>query len=315
MRYKGDTNRAMHIFIAGGSGYLGSYLSLYFLRRGHKITATGGRREHPLSTNQQFTYIRCDTTKEGTWQEALKTCQVVINLAGKTIFRHWTDRYKKQIYHSRIMTTQNIVAALPQSEVSLFCSASSVGFYGDQGDDILTESNQVGDDFLAKVSYDWETAARAAESEHIRVVVTRFGIIISRDGGAMAKMITAFKSFLGGPLGDGRQWLPWMHMADLAAAMMFIIDHPKIDGPVNFCTPHPIRNRELTRMLARALLRPAVIKTPAFVLRLLLGEFGDTLLASQRAIPEKLIQNGFEFKFNRIENAIVDILKNQRISP
>ena len=315
MLSKGDTNRAMHIFIAGGSGYIGSYLSLYFLTRGHKITVTGGRREHPLSTNGQFTYIRCDTTKEGTWQEALKTCQVVINLAGKTIFRHWTDRYKKQIYHSRIMTTRNIVAALPKSEVSLFCSASSVGFYGDRGDDILTESTQRGDDFLSKVSYDWETAAMTVESEQIRVAIARLGIIISRDGGAMAKMITAFKSFLGGPLGDGRQWLSWMHMADLAAAMMFIIDHPKIHGPINFCSPHPIRNRELTRMLARALVRPAVVKTPAFILRLLLGEFGDTLLVSQRAIPEKLIQNGFEFKFDRIENVIVDIVKNQRVSP
>jgi uncharacterized protein (TIGR01777 family) len=305
----------MHIFITGGSGYIGSNLSLYLLARGHKITATGSRKEPPFSTNEQFTYIRCDTTKEGTWQEALKTCQVVINLAGKTIFRHWTDRYKEQIYHSRIMTTKNIISALPQSEVSLFCSASALGYYGDQGDDILTESAKGGDDFLSKVSCDWETAARAAENEQTRVVTTRFGIIISRDGGAMAKMIKAFKSYMGGPLGDGRQWFSWMHMADLAAAIRFIIDHPKLHGPINFCSPHPIRNRELTRMLARALARPAIIKVPAFILRFLLGEFGDTLLVSQRAIPEKLIQNGFEFKFDRIENAIVDILKNQKISP
>ena len=305
----------MHIFITGGSGYIGSYLSLYLLTRGHKVTATGGRKRHPLSSNEQFSYIRCDTTKEGTWQEALKPCQVVINLAGKTIFRHWTDRYKEQIYNSRIMTTKNIVAALPKSEVSLFCSASALGYYGDQGDDILTESALGGDDFLSKLSYDWETAARAAENEQTRVVITRFGIIISRDGGVMAKMIKAFKSYMGGPLGDGRQWFSWMHMVDLAAAIRFIIDHPKLHGPINFCSPHPIRNRELTRMLARALARPAIIKVPAFILRFLLGEFGDTLLVSQRAIPEKLIQNGFEFKFGRIENAIVDILKNQKISP
>lgn len=301
----------MHIFIAGGSGYIGSYLSHYLLTRGHKITATGGRKDHPLSSNKQFTYIRCDTTKEGTWQEDLNRCQVVINLAGKTIFRHWTDRYKKQIRHSRIMTTKNIAAVLPTSDVSLFCSASAVGYYGDQGDDILTESARMGDDFLSKVSYDWEAAAMATENKQTRVVITRFGIILSRHGGAMAKMIPMFKYFLGGSLGDGRQWFPWMHMADLAAAVAFIFDHPTIHGPVNFSSPYPVRNRELTRMLARALSRPAIIRTPAFVLRFTLGEFGDTLLASQRAIPEKLIQNGFEFKFDRIENAIVDIVKKQ----
>jgi uncharacterized protein (TIGR01777 family) len=299
----------MHIFIAGGSGYIGSYLSHYLLTCGHKVTATGGRKDHFLSPNKQFTYICCDTTQEGPWQEALHKCQVVINLAGKTIFRHWTDRYKDQIYHSRIMTTKNIAAVLPISDVSLFCSASAVGYYGDQGDDILTESTRSGDDFLSKVSYDWEAAAMAAENKQTRVVITRFGIILSRQGGAMAKMIPTFKFFLGGPLGDGRQWFPWMHRADLAAAMVFIFDHPKIRGPVNFSSPYPVRNRELTRMLARSLSRPAIIRTPAFVLRLFLGEFGDTLLASQRAVPEKLIQNGFTFKFDRIENAIVDIVK------
>lgn len=305
----------MHIFIAGGSGYIGTNLSRSLLNAGHRITATGSRRDLPLASHERFNYIRADTTTEGRWQETLNTCQVVINLAGKTIFRHWTDRYKDQIRHSRIMTTKNIVDALPTIGPVLFCSASAVGYYGDQGDEVLTESSPAGNDFLSQVSCEWEAAAMAAENEQTRVVITRFGIILSRDGGAMAKMMRAFKFFMGGALGNGRQWFPWMHMADLTAAMMFIMDNPEIHGPVNFCSPHPVRNRELTRMLARAMSRPALVKVPSFGLRLLLGEFGETLLASQRAVPEKLLRNGFEFTYDRIENAIADITKSQEAPP
>lgn len=304
----------MNIFIAGGSGYIGSYLSQYFIKLGHNVTATGSRRNHPLESVPNFTYIRADTTKEGIWQETLATCQTVINLAGKTIFRHWTDRYKEQIRHSRVMTTKNIAAALSTESPVFFSSASAVGYYGDQGDELLTESSLAGDDFLAQVSREWEAAAMAAENEQIRVVTARFGIILSRNGGAMARMIPAYKFFMGGPLGNGRQWFPWMHMADLAAAVKFLMDHEDIRGPVNFCSPTPVRNRELSRMLARALSRPALLSVPSFALRLLLGEFGETLLASQKAVPEKLIQNGFEFKFDRIEHAIVDIVKSQNES-
>ncbi len=299
----------MQIFVAGGSGYIGSYLCRFFLNNGHHVSATGRRRHHPLSSHDHFTYIRADTTKKGLWQESLQTAEVVINLAGRTIFKHWTDRYKEKIHYSRISTTQNIAAAIPREKQVVFCSASAVGYYGDQGDELLTESSSAGDDFLAGVSRDWEAAAMAIHGGNTRVVLTRFGIILSRDGGAMARMIPAFKFFLGGALGSGGQWFPWMHLADVAEAVDFVIKHPEISGPVNFCAPNPVRNRELTRMLARALDRPALISVPPFALRLFLGEFGETLLASQRALPEKLIQNGYAFKFDRIENAIVEMLK------
>lgn len=301
----------MQIFISGGSGYIGTCLSRYLLSQGHKVIAAGSRRNHFLDTTEHFTYIRADTTRQGVWQEMLKSCDTVINLAGRTIFRHWTDRYKEQIYRSRVLTTQNIAAALPTDRPLLFISASAVGYYGDRQDEILAETASAGEGFLCRLAIDWEAAAMAAENDHIRVVTTRFGVIFSRDGGAMSKMIPAFKFFMGGPLGDGKQWYPWMHIEDLTAAMGFIMDHPQIRGPVNFCSPRPVRNRELTRMLARALARPVMPKVPPFVLRLLLGEFGETLLASQRVIPEKLSQNGFEFKFDRIEKAIVEMVRSQ----
>jgi hypothetical protein len=298
----------MQIFIAGGSGYIGSCLSEYFLAHGHEVIATGGRKHHPLESRKHFSYICSDTSQDGAWQESLQTCQVVINLAGKTIFRHWTDQYKKKIYQSRIATTEKIAAALPKNKSILFCSASAVGYYGNGEDNVLTESAPSGNDFLSKVARDWEHAAMSAENEYIRVVTSRFGIVLSRDDGAIAKMLPVFRFFLGGPLGDGNQWFSWLHIEDLIAAMAFILENPEIRGPVNFCSPYPVRNREFTRMLARALSRPALMKVPSFALRFFLGEFGETLLVSQHAIPEKLVQNGFKFKFDRIENAIADIL-------
>lgn len=302
----------MHIFIAGGSGYIGTYLCQHFLAHGHRVTATGSRRVSSLPSSDLVTYIRADTTKPGDWQKSLKNCHVIINLAGKTIFRHWTDRYKKEMYHSRIMTTKNIVSALPKTQSVLLCSASAVGYYGSQEDKSLTESASLGDDFLAHLARDWEAEAMAAQNEQTRVAILRFGIILSRNGGAMAKMIPAFKLFMGGPFGDGRQWFPWMHLKDVAGAIDFIIENSNISGPINFCSPHPVRNRELVRMLARALSRPALMRIPSFALRLVLGEFGETLLASQRATPEKLVQNGYKFEFDRIENAIAEILNPQK---
>jgi hypothetical protein len=233
---------------------------------------------------------------------------MVINLAGKTIFRHWTDRYKEQIHASRILTTRNIVAALPENTTTLLCSASGVGYYGDRQDDLLTEAEPYGTDFLAQVCRDWEEEALKAEDKGARVVLTRFGIVLGRQGGAMAKMIPAFRLFMGGALGDGRQWFPWLHIDDLTGALLFIKDHPDIRGPVNFCAPHPVRNRDLVRTLAGVLMRPAVLSPPGFVIRLMLGEFGETLLASQRAVPDKLENTGFKFQYPELEAALRQIV-------
>jgi uncharacterized protein (TIGR01777 family) len=294
----------MNVFIAGGSGFIGTHLSRQLLALGHEVTATGGRSRHPLSGQDRFRYISADTTEAGVWQQALTTSEWVINLAGKSIFRHWTDRYKKQIHASRILTTRNLVAALPEKASTIFCSASGVGCYGDRGEDLLTEKEPLGGDFLAQVCRDWEAEALKAEGKGARVVLTRFGIILGKKGGAMAKMIPAFRLLMGGALGDGRQWFPWLHIDDLTPALLFVKDHPEISGPVNFCTPHPVRNRDLARTLGGLLSRPAFMSPPSFMIRLLLGEFGETLLASQRAVPEKLTGHGFEFKYAQLESAL-----------
>ena len=298
----------MNIFITGATGFVGTYLCRHLLEAGHEVTGVGTRREHRLIEHDRFHYISADTTEPGSWQDALKDVDAVMNLAGRTIFNRWTDRYKVAIYDSRIMTTQNIVEALPEGKNLVLCSGSAVGYYGDQGDVILTEDNPAGDDFLARVGIHWEKEALAAEQKGARVVLLRFGIVLGRGGGALEKMVPAFRLMVGGPLGDGMQWFPWIHMEDLLAAVDFVISTESVQGPVNYCAPHPIRNLDMARTLGQILKRPAVMPAPAFMIRLALGEFGNTLLASQRAAPAKLLDSGFNFTFPEIYDALADLV-------
>lgn len=299
----------MNYFITGGLGFVGRNLSSFFLEKKHRVTAVGLRENPELIDHPDFRYISADTTKEGDWQQELGDQQVVVNLAGQSIFKRWTDKYKQQIYDSRILTTRNLVAALPAGSQIVFCSTSAVGYYGSRSDDVLTEEAPPGDDFLAKVGKDWEQEALQAQSKDIRVVLTRYGIVLDRDGGAMEKMIPAFRFCLGGPLGNGEQWFPWIHMHDLLNAYQFVIDQPEIGGAVNFCAPQPVRNKELAAKLGAALSRPALMPAPAFMIKLLLGEFGETLLNSQRAVPDRLQKLGFEFKYPDMDSALREIVQ------
>ena len=163
----------------------------------------------------------------------------VVNLVGKSIFKRWSKSYKKQIYDSRVLTTRNVVDALPADQSVVFCSASGAGYYGNRGDDFLKEDEKPGNDFLASVSVDWEAAALKGTARGIRVALMRFGVILGKDGGALAKMIPAFKSFVGGPIGSGNQWFPWIHLTDLMAAILFVVEHQDVSGPLNFCAPNP----------------------------------------------------------------------------
>jgi uncharacterized protein (TIGR01777 family) len=239
---------------------------------------------------------------------ALGDVDGVVNLAGKSIFKRWSKSYKKEIYDSRILTTRNVVEALPQDKSVTLCSASGAGYYGNRGDEILKEDENPGDDFLAGVSKDWEAEAFKATDKGIRVAAMRFGVIMGKNGGALAKMIPAFKSFVGGPIGSGAQWFPWMHLADLMAAIRFIFEHPEVIGPLNFCAPNPVRNRELAKALGEVLSRPAFMPAPAFMIRTVLGEFGKVLLDSQRTVPEKLLKHGFEFQYPDIKSAIKEVV-------
>ncbi|MGD8366858.1 MAG: TIGR01777 family oxidoreductase, partial [Desulfobacterales bacterium] len=247
----------MKIFVTGGSGFVGTYLCRHLLDTGHAVTTVGTRAVHGRISHDHFRYISADTTKPGDWQEALADTDAVVNLAGKTIFHLWTDRYKQEIYDSRILTTRNLVDALPGQRPVALISASAVGYYGSCGDQVLTEAGSVGGDFLARVGRDWEAEAMGAAAKGARVATARFGIVLGRGGGAMEKMVPAFKLMLGGPLGDGNQWFPWIHIEDLLDAVVFVLQTEALSGPVNFTAPEPVRNRDMARALASAVNRPA----------------------------------------------------------
>jgi uncharacterized protein len=298
----------MKIFITGGSGFVGRHLSSLFLNKGHQVTATGTRSTQNHIVDEKFHYISADTTRTGDWQNSVKDADAVINLAGHSIFSLWTRSYKKQIYDSRILTTRNLVEALPENKNIIFCSTSAAGYYGDRSDDLLTENEPPGNDFLARVCRDWESEAFRAEEKGVRVITMRFGVVFGKNGGAIGKMITPFRFFLGGPLGSGQQWFPWIHISDLLSAILFVIENESIKGPLNFTASEPVRQKEFAKTLGKVLNRPAIMPAPAFIVRLIMGELGASLLASQRVIPRKLSEYGFKFRYPDIRSALRDIV-------
>ena len=232
----------------------------------------------------------------------------ILNLVGKSIFRRWTRSYKQALYDSRILTVRRIVEALPGDTKAVLCSASGTGYYGNREDDLLTEMEPPGKDFLAGLAVDWEAEAVRGREKGARVVVLRFGIVLDKSGGAMTKMIPAFRLMVGGPLGSGKQWFPWIHLTDLLGIFTFVLEHPHLEGPINACAPYPVRNADLASALGRAVHRPAFMPAPGFMVRMALGEFGNVLLEGQRAIPQKLKEAGFRFEFERIEAALEEIV-------
>ncbi len=300
----------MKILITGGTGFVGTHLTARLLRDGNEITVLTRSPGKPRERANGISYLEGDPTRKGSWQEAIADHAVLINLAGASIFSRWTEAYKKTMVESRLQTTRNLVEGISRrGKVTLF-SASAVGYYGFHGDEELRETSAPGDDFLARLSVAWEKEARAAEGKGARVVIPRFGIVLGKGGGALGQMIPLFKKFVGGPIGNGRQWFSWIHTADLAEAFVFLIKHSEISGPMNFTAPNPVRNRDLAAALGRALHRPSLLPAPAFMMKLVLGEFGSVLLKGQRVIPRRLLDSGFKFQYPEINSGLRSIIRN-----
>ena len=300
----------MKTLIVGGSGFVGSHLTPFLVSKGFDVSIMARRPEHGARFPPEVKTIAADATEPGVWQSQVPNFDLLINLAGVSVFHRWDDAYKKLLRDTRIITTRNLVEAIPanrERKITLI-NTSGAGYYGSTGDEELSESAPPGSDFLARLAQDWEAEAWKAQDKGVRVVATRFGIILGKGGGALTQMTLPFKFFAGGPLGHGRQWVPWMHVHDLCRAELFLIENDTIEGPVNFSAPVPVRNAELAKAFGKALNRPAFLPAPAFMMKLVLGEFGSVVLEGQRAIPQVLLDNGFRFEFPTIDGALKDLL-------
>jgi uncharacterized protein len=274
-----------------------------------------------LSRNPQAARRRLGAARVFGWDpvaeqpptEAFDGVDVVFHLAGEPVAEgRWTQHKKHLIRESRLAGTRHLVAAMLRapSPPKTLVSASAVGFYGSRGDEILAETATPGSGFLVDVCRGWEEAAAPAHEAGVRVVHPRIGIVLGRGGGALGKMLLPFKLGAGGPIGDGRQWMPWIHLDDLVGILLFAAEHGDLSGPINAVAPNPVTNRDFARTLGRVLHRPAFLPTPAIALRVLLGEFATVLVASQRVVPAAALAAGYPFRYPELETALRAIVSS-----
>ena len=300
----------MKILIIGGSGFVGSNLTKLLLDKGHDVTVMA-RNPEKGGSDPNIKTLAADAMKPGPWQAELAFHDAVVNLAGVSVNKRWDDQHKKMLHDSRVFTTRNVANAMsaPGNSARILVNASGVGIYGFTKDEQLTENAPTGGtDFLSRLAQDWENEAIKAAEHGVRVVRARIGIVLGRDGGALAEMTRPFRFFVGGPLGNGKQWFPWIHVSDLCRAILFSIENSNMSGPMNCAAPNPVRNADLAKAIGKALGRPSFMPAPAFMIRLILGEFGSVILEGQRAIPKALLDNGFKFEFTHIDQALKDLL-------
>jgi uncharacterized protein (TIGR01777 family) len=297
----------MKVLISGASGLVGMAVANALRKDGHTV----GQLVRPGGTARTGD-ARWDPASGTTDLAAMEGAGAVICLSGASVGEgRWTAGRKKVLRSSRVGLTRVLVESLGllKQKPRVFVAASAIGYYGNRGDEILTESSTAGNDFIAQLARDWETESMRAESAGIRTVILRFAVILSPKGGALARMLLPFKLGAGGRLGSGKQWMSWVALEDVVEIVRGAIADERMRGPINVAAPGPVQNAEFTRVLARVLHRPAIFPAPAFALRIALGEMADgLLLASQRVIPEKLRAAGYRFRYENLEDALRAIL-------
>ncbi|MCB9557401.1 MAG: TIGR01777 family protein [Deltaproteobacteria bacterium] len=294
----------MRILITGATGLIGQQL-VDQLGSSHQLVAWVRDIDRARTSLGQGVEL---FSQPGELDQRVQHADAIVNLAGAPIAgQRWTSRYKRQLRDSRIDTTTRIARCCAASKTPLLISASAVGIYGDQADRLLDESAPTGDDFLAELCRDWERAASQAEP-HTRVVLLRTGVVLAREGGALQKMLPAFRRGLGGPLGSGRQYMPWIHIADMVAAISFAIENTSLSGPLNCVAPNPCTSAEFAAELGKQLRRSARLRVFSPLLKLAVGELSAALLSSQRAIPAALAGQGFRFRYPQLTDALTALL-------
>jgi len=302
----------MKIVLAGGTGFIGKALRKKLLSAGYEVIVL--TRKTKTGENEHEKFVAWDGKTVGSWAACLNGADAVINLAGENIaLKRWTAARKQVILSSRIDATRAIVNAIGQikRKPAVLINASAVGYYGNVPGEELTETSSRGDGFLAEICEQWETEARKAESHGIRVVVARLGPVLGEQGGVLSRMLPPFRFFVGAPLGAGKQWVPWVHQEDVARVFLFMLERADLAGPVNVTAPVPVTMKEFCSALGKALHRPSWFPVPGFFIKILLGEMASIVLSSQRAIPRKLLQAGYEFQYPCLSMAFGAIFKKE----
>ncbi|MEZ1318907.1 TIGR01777 family oxidoreductase [Pseudomonas fluorescens] len=296
----------MHILLTGGTGLIGRQLCRHWLSQGHGLTVLSRTPEKVAKICGAG--VRGVARLEDLGQEPV---DAIVNLAGAPIAdRPWTSRRKALLWSSRITLTETLLAWLEQREhkPEVLISGSAIGWYGDGGERELTEdSAPVIDDFASQLCIAWEETAQRAEVLGVRVVFIRTGLVLSAEGGFLSRLLLPFKLGLGGPLGNGRQWMPWIHIRDEIGLIDFLLHQKSASGPYNACAPKPVRNREFAKTLGSVLHRPAFMPMPALALKVGLGELSSLLLGGQKALPARLLETGYTFEFNDLRAALDDL--------
>lgn len=287
----------MRILLTGGTGFIGSRLRTRLVDEGHvvHIVSRGGGGNV--------------TWEPEALRAAVAASDAVIHLAGENLIaRRWTARQKARLQSSRVDTTRQLAEAVAETKPAVFLTASAIGYYGASPDRRFVSSDGPGNDFLARLCADWEAARQPALDAGVRTATVRIGVVQGRGGGALAKMLLPFRLGAGGPVGNGRQWVSWIHLDDLVGMFVWLLENQRARGVYNGTAPNPVTNRDLSRALGRVLHRPAILPAPGFALRLVLGEVAALLLEGQHVTPGRALAEGFSFRFPEIEPALRDLL-------
>ncbi len=308
----------MRVIITGGTGLIGRELSKELLDAGHEVIVLSRHPEARKKVSPEIRMLKWDARSSRGWSDQLEGADGLVNLAGENIAGsglipdRWTESKKEKILRSRLNAGKAVKEAIESvdEKPEVLVQASAVGYYGPTGDRLVTESSEPGDGYLARTARKWEEVTAPVEATETRRAVIRTGLVLSTDDGAFPRLTLPFKFMIGGPLGDGRQYYPWIHIRDEARAIRFLLENEGLSGPFNLTAPEPERNRDFAAELGEVMGRPSYFRVPGALIRLLFGEAATLVLDGQRAVPEALTEAGFEFRYPELNSALRDLLKN-----
>jgi uncharacterized protein (TIGR01777 family) len=304
------------IIIIGATGLIGKKLTSALINRGDEVIVFSRNAARAKSIfPKAIDCVEWNYKKPEQWKSKLENSDAVIHLAGINLFaKRWNNDFKKTVLESRKLSTNNLVEAIKSvgKKPEVFISASGIGYYGDCGEAVLDETSPKGNDFLADVCDVWESEAQKIGDYGIRNVQIRTGLVLSPEDGVLKQMLLPFKLFIGGPLGNGRQWWSWLHIDDIVGIYLYALDNSQLQGPLNAASPNPLRMKEFANALGKVLKRPSLFPVPKFVLKIVIGETTEVVTASQRVDVKKIFESGYRFKFDNLEDALRDLLKQKR---